>query len=370
MPADSAAFPPTSCTLCPRQCRVNRAAGERGVCGAADSLRVARAALHVWEEPVISVGAGSGTVFFSGCPLQCCYCQNAPISLDFEGVDIPLERLVQIFLELQNEKRAANINLVTASHYLPWVVAAVREARTRGLVVPIVYNTSSYETVESIRALAGTVDIYLADFKYDSCEQSDAARLYSHAADYHDVALRAIDEMLEQVGEPRFARFTPLGGEDSLGVTDVAAHQDAEDGAGASEGADSGKTAEDGAAGSAGFDAIEDTEDMPIVMTRGIIIRHLLFPGRLEESKRVVAELWKRYGDRVLYSFMSQYTPPAQSLRFPELNRTVEPGEYEALLDFADSIGLEDYFWQEGNAARESFIPAWNGEGVIRPDSF
>ncbi len=384
MRADLAVFPPTSCTLCPRCCHVNRAVGERGICGAADTLRVARAALHAWEEPVISVGAGSGTVFFSGCPLQCCYCQNAAISLDYEGVDISLERLVRIFLELQNDKKAANINLVTATHYLPWILAAVKQARNRGLFVPVVYNSSSYETVESIRALGGTVDVYLADFKYDSCKRSDAARLYSHASDYHDIAIRAIDAMLEQVGKPQFTHMKSLNAKsskpDCAYVVSDCADADAGDVAdGNVNGPDAGRGGLDGrhanganeaVQGLAGNTGLEQSGDGSLMMARGVIVRHLLLPGRLEESKCVVAELWRRYGDSVLYSFMSQYTPPAKRLRFSELNRTVDSDEYEKLLDFADSIGMEDYFWQEGDAARESFIPAWDGKGVIPPDSF
>ena len=317
---DSAVSLPTSCALCPRRCGVNRAAGQRGVCGAADELRVARAALHEWEEPIISVGAGSGTVFFSGCPLRCVYCQNAEISTGFAGVDITLERLVEIFLELQNEKHAANINLVTPTHYAPWIVAGVEQARARGLRIPIVYNTSGYETAEAVRALAGVVDVYLVDFKYAPDGESDAARSYSHAPDYHGEALAALDEMLSQVGEPTFGEHRYIA---------------------------------------------EGEEATDPLMTRGIIVRHLVLPGRLDESRQVVRELWERYGNRVLYSFMSQYTPLREFPRFPELNRPTTADEYEALLDFADDLGMEDYFWQEGDAALESFIPLWNGEGVL-----
>ena len=316
----SAVSLPTSCQLCPRRCGVNRAAGQRGICGAADELRVARAALHEWEEPVISVGAGSGTVFFSGCPLRCVYCQNADISTGFAGIDISLDRLVEIFLEQQDVRHAANINLVTPTHYAPWIIAAVKEARARGLHVPVLYNTSGYETAEAVRALAGTIDVYLTDFKYAPDAVSDAARAYSHAPDYHDEALAALDAMVAQVGEPQFGEHRYL---------------------------------------------VDGEELADPLMTRGVIVRHLVMPGRLDDSKRVVAELWERYGNRVLYSFMSQYTPVREFARFPELNRPTSTEEYEALLDFADDLGMEDYFWQEGNAALESFIPAWNGEGVV-----
>ena len=311
---------PTSCTLCPRRCGANRAAGERGVCGADDTLRIARAALHEWEEPVVSVGRGSGTVFFSGCPLRCCYCQNAEISMGGAGVETSFERLVEVFLELQNESGAANINLVTPTHYAPWIVPAVAEARRRGLRVPVLYNTSGYETAEGIRALAGTVDVYLADFKYAPDALSDAARLYSRAPDYHDEALAALDAMVAQVGEPAFGE-----------------HRYVEGGA----------------------------ERSAVKMVRGVIVRHLVLPGRVGESKRVVEELWRRYGNAVLYSFMSQYTPMRTFPDHPELDRPTTAEEYEELLDFADELGIEDYFWQEGDAALESFIPAWDGTGVV-----
>ena len=316
----SAVSLPTSCALCPRRCGANRAAGERGVCGADDKLRVARAALHVWEEPVISVGAGSGTVFFSGCPLRCIYCQNADISTRLQGIDIPFERLVEVFLELQDQEHAANINLVTPTHYVPWIVPAVAEARRRGLRIPVLYNTSGYETVEAVRSLAGTVDVYLTDFKYAPDVQSDAARVYSHARDYHDVALAALDEMVVQVGKPVFGE-----------------HRYLEDG----------------------------KEAVAPALWRGVVVRHLVMPGRVQDSKAVVRELWGRYGNDVIYSFMSQYTPMREFVLHPELNRPTTAEEYEAVLDYADELGIEEYFWQQGDAALESFIPEWDGAGVL-----
>lgn len=310
---DSVPSLPTSCELCPRRCRADRAAGCAGVCGADDTLRIARAALHEWEEPCISRGAGSGTVFFSGCPLRCCYCQNYDISLDNCGREISSARLVEIFFELKAQG-AANINLVTGTQYLPWIVPAISDARARGLGIPVIWNTSGYERAQVIRFLAKTVDVYLSDFKYAPDSVSDAACLYSGAPEYFEVALQALDAMVETKGKPRFA--------------------------------------EDG------------------TLLSGVVVRHLLLPGRLEDSKYVMRVLWERYGTRVLYSLMSQYTPVRALDRFPALNHASDADEYEALLDYVDSFGLEDYYWQEGDAARESFIPPFDETGVLAaPDS-
>lgn len=299
---------PTKCELCPRRCGVNRRAGQIGVCGADDTLRIARAALHEWEEPCISVGAGSGAVFFSGCPLRCRYCQNFDISLDNRGRVISTERLTDIFFELAVQG-AANINLVTATQYAPFVIEAVAAARQRGLSLPIIWNTSGYELPSTVTLLKGTVDIYLDDFKYPPASVSDAAARYSHAPDYFSVATEALDAMLEAVGEPRFADDGTLLG--------------------------------------------------------GVVVRHLLLPDRLEDSKYVMRYLWQRYGNRVLYSLMSQYTPIRTFSDMPELNHKVGQAEYEALLDYLDDMGLEDYFWQDGDAAEESFIPPFDETGVF-----
>ena len=304
------------CNVCPRMCGANRLAGERGVCGAADTVVVARAALHFWEEPVLSGERGSGAVFFANCPLRCVYCQNAPIAAGQAGVAVTVERLASICLELQ-DKGALNVNFVTPTHYSLQIREALACARERGLAIPVVWNTSGYERTETVRALAGTVDVYLDDFKY--ADAALAAR-YSHAADYPQVALAALDEMVAQVGAPAF-----------------------------------------------------DEVDGELRMTRGVIVRHLLLPGALAQSKEVLETLYTRYGDAVCYSIMNQYTPViAQSdsasgvaARFPELCERVPAEDYEALLDFADSLGMEDYFWQEGLAAEESFIPAWDLEGVL-----
>lgn len=311
---------PTSCTLCPRACGVDRAAGARGLCGADDKLIVARAALHFWEEPPISGAQGSGTVFFAHCPLHCVYCQNASIAAGSAGVSISVERLAQICLELQGQG-ALNINFVTPTHYAPQARRAVFLARERGLIIPIVWNTSGYETVEAVRSNAGIVDVYLTDFKY---AHAHAAARYSNAPDYPQVALAALDEMVKQVGSPLFDQ---LEGEDRL--------------------------------------------------IRGVVVRHLMLPGALQDSKRVVRLVHERYGASVLLSLMNQYTPvlvdmaAAQDARAigvlrrnPELAKRVPDDEYESLLEYADDLGVEDYFWQQGAAAEESFIPSFDLTGV------
>ena len=303
---------PSSCDWCPRACGADRRAGERGACGADDALVVARASLHFWEEPPISGERGSGTVFFSNCPLHCLYCQNAVIAAGEAGRAISVDRLAEIMGELEG-KGALNINLVTPTHYRGQAVEAVRRARAAGMSLPIVWNTSGYETVASVRALAGTVDVYLADFKYADAR---IARAYSNAPDYPEVAMRALEEMVRTVGAPEY-----------------------------------------------------DEVDGRPRMTRGVIVRHLMLPGRLEDSMEVVRQVHERFGDDVRLSLMNQYTPvidPASpaAARHPELLDRVSDEEYELLLDYADVLGVIDYFWQQGGAAEESFIPAFDNEGV------
>ena len=304
---------PQACDWCPRNCGANRKAGQSGFCGANNTLRVARAALHFWEEPPLSGSAGSGAVFFSGCPLRCCVCQNAVIATSQVGQEIDLERLEQVFFELRDQG-ALNINLVTPTHYAPLIAQAVQSARFHGFDLPFVWNTSGYETVEAVRQLAGTVNVYLDDFKYAS---SELAAQYSHAADYVEVALAALDAMVEQIGEPQF-----------------------------------------------------DEYNGDVRLTRGVVVRHLLLPSHVEDSKAVVALLSARYGDSILLSLMNQYTPIMDpqcvaAQRYPWLLQAPTNEEYEELLDFADTLGIDDYFWQEGGAVDESFIPAFDGTGVL-----
>ena len=290
------------CDLCPRKCLVDRKKGEKGICGQTENLKVARAALHFWEEPCISGDAGSGAVFFSGCPLHCVFCQNENIANGMVGKEISLERLVDIFLELQ-KKRANNINLVTPGHFVPQIVKALDQARKEGLTLPVVYNTSSYETVDTIKMLEGYVDIYLPDFKYMS---PGLSKKYSHAPDYAEVAKAAIAEMVRQTGKAVFVN----GDEDNL-------------------------------------------------ILRGTIVRHLTLPGCMADSMQILKYLHETYGDMIYISIMNQFTPLSNLEKYPELNRRITDEEYETLVDYAIEIGIENGFIQEGDTAEESFIPAF-----------
>ncbi|MGF7142416.1 putative pyruvate formate lyase activating enzyme [Anaerotaenia torta] len=292
------------CTLCPRDCHVDRTRGQRGYCGAGEELVVARAALHLWEEPCISGEEGSGTVFFSGCSLGCVYCQNANIAKGLAGKEITRGRLTEIFLELELQG-ANNINLVTPGHYIPQIFEGLSQARRKGLQIPVVYNSSGYEKAESIHLLEGLVDIYLPDLKYYA---SQPAIKYSNCRDYFLHASAAIAEMVRQTGPPEF---------DDRGM-----------------------------------------------MKRGVIVRHLLLPGYLADSKKVIEYLYDTYGDTIYISIMNQYTPMPVMAEYPEINRCVTEEEYEELVDYAIELGVENGFIQEGETASESFIPEFNGEGV------
>ena len=267
-------------------------------------VMAARAALHFWEEPCISGTEGSGAVFFSGCTLRCVFCQNHEIAAGAVGKPVTEERLSRIFLELQ-EKGANNINLVTAGHYLPAVAEALKLAKVQGLQIPVVYNSSGYEKPEALRLLDGLVDIYLPDMKY---MDADLARKYSRAGDYPEVAKIALAEMVRQCPKAEF---------DERGL-----------------------------------------------MRKGIIVRHLLLPGHVKDSKAVLNYLYTTYRDQIFISIMSQYTPMPQIAAYPELNRRVTRREYNRLLDFAMELGIENGFFQEGDPVGESFIPAFDGEGI------
>ena len=275
-----------------------------GYCGVKKTLRVARAALHFWEEPCISGEEGSGAVFFTGCNLRCVFCQNFQIARAEQGKEITVERLSEIFLELQ-EQKANNINLVTATHYVPQVVEALKIAKEKGLHIPVVYNCGGYETVETLKLLEGLVDIYLPDFKYVN---HDRAKRYSRAEDYPEAAKKALAEMVRQQPEAEF---------DERGI-----------------------------------------------MKKGVIVRHLMLPGGIKDSKAVVKYLYETYGNQIFISLMNQYTPLPHVADYPEIDRKLKKFEYDRLVDYAISLGVENGFIQEGETAEESFIPAFTNEGV------
>ena len=306
------------CRLCPRECGVNRKEGQTGFCQMDGTLRVARAALHMWEEPCISGKRGSGAVFFSGCNLRCVYCQNFDIAAGTRGKEISRGRLSEIFLELQAQG-AANINLVTPDHDLPDIVWALTAAKRQELHLPVVYNGSGYEKADVIAALDGIVDIFLTDFKYMDGEL--AGRL-SYAGDYPEVAKRALEQMVKITGEPLF---------DEKGM-----------------------------------------------MQKGVIVRHLLLPGHKKNAKAVLKYLWETYGDKIYISLMNQYTPMVQLTSHsgnqkeleevvrqePQLMRKVTAREYEQVVDYALQLGITNAFIQEGDVAKESFIPDFDTTGV------
>ena len=292
------------CSLCPRECGVNRLNGRKGFCGQTASLKVARAALHMWEEPCISGTNGSGTVFFAGCHLGCVFCQNGQISRGSNGKEISIIRLAQIFMELQ-EKGAHNINLVTPTHFVPHIIEALRISRKMGLHLPIVYNTGGFEKLDTLQMLDGWVDVYLTDFKFMDLH---LARRYANEEGYSFYAAKALEEMYRQTGEPVFD--------------------------------------EDG------------------MMTKGIIVRHMVLPGQAMDSRRIIDYIYDTYGDKVYLSLMNQYTPSGNLEKYPELKVKVKTKVYERLIDYTLRKGVENAFIQEGQTAKESFIPDFDGEGV------
>ncbi len=294
-----------NCKLCPRECGANRLGGKRGYCLADDKIYIARAALHFWEEPCISGESGSGTVFFSGCSMKCVFCQNYDISTEGFGKEVSVERLAEIFSELQNQG-ANNINLVTPTHYTLQIKDALKIAKNNGLKIPIVYNCSGYEKVETLKLLEGLVDIYLPDFKYFD---NSLAIKYSNADNYFKTASLAVSEMLRQTGG-------------------------------------------------------ENIFDENGIMKKGVIVRHLLLPENIENSKKVISYLYTMFGDKIYISIMNQYTPIKKHNKFPELNKTISKAEYDEAVEFAVSLGVENGFIQDGETAKESFIPKFNLEGI------
>lgn len=307
---DESAF--QSCMLCPRRCGAHRAQGQAGLCGATSALRVARSALHYWEEPPISGDSGSGAIFFSGCPLRCVFCQNHEISHEGFGLEVSVRRLAQMMLELQDQG-ALNINLVTPMHFLPQIREALPLARKAGLRLPIVCNTSGYELPQAVDAMSDVIDIWLTDFKYASPWL--AGRL-SAVRDYPEVATVALSRMLEALRR-------------------------------------------------AGGELLDDDG----IMKRGIIVRHLVLPGHADDSCAVLDRVWELCGNEVDISVMNQYTPNDYCRQKGGLlARSVTDQEYEQVLDHADDLGFERMWWQQGGTVSESFVPAFDATGVRGPE--
>ena len=288
------------CEICPRECKIDRYT-QKGYCKASNKLRVALYSLHMWEEPCISGTFGSGTIFFSYCNLKCVYCQNYKISFGY-GKDISIKRFVDMCIELQN-KKAHNINLVTPTHYVTQVIKGIKQAKKNGLNIPIIYNTSGYEQVNTIKLLTNTVDIYLTDFKY---YDNLYGKKYSNVDNYCEIAKLALEEMYNQVGNPIIEKG---------------------------------------------------------IMIRGIIVRVLRLPGLVDDAKKILKYLYDTYKDNIYISIMNQYTP-VRKTKFKELNRTVTIEEYYELVNYACDLGITNAFIQEDGTQTEGFIPNFNKEGV------
>ena len=294
------------CTLCPRRCGVNRLESERGYCGAGRFARVALVSLHPWEEPCIAGTSGAGTVFFSHCSLRCLFCQNAVISHEENGIDVTEERLAEIFLE-QQERGAATLDLVTPTHFAPQILSALRMAKSRGLTLPVVWNSSGYEREESIRAIADAIDVFLPDLKY--IDEKSAADC-SDARDYFSYASAAIKAMVGAKGAPVLR--------------------------------------EDG------------------ILASGVLVRQLILPGKRKESMRILDWLWTTFGNKIMLSLMGQYTPMYRAAEVKGMNRTLTTFEYESVVNHALDLGITRCYVQERGAASEEFVPKFDGTGVIR----
>lgn len=291
------------CEICPRKCKVNRNNGELGYCKVSNKMKIGGYHLHMWEEPIITGKYGSGTIFFSYCNLRCAYCQNYDLSFNSVGEYITIERLSDIMLELQ-EMQAENVNLVTPTHYIPLIKNSIVLAKEKGLKIPIVYNTSGYESVESLKTLEGLIDIYLPDFKY----YDNSLGKYSSVADYFNIASLALKEMYRQVGKPKYNKKGML--------------------------------------------------------KKGVIVRHLVLPNNYQDSKKIINYLYQEYKDNIILSIMNQYTI-TKITKYPELNQKVDPKEYDNLIDYAYNLGIRNCFTQEEESQSESFIPKFKGDTII-----
>lgn len=294
-----------NCRLCPRECGANRISGV-GACGGGEKARIALVSLHPWEEPVIAGDKGAGTVFFGGCNLRCVFCQNYEIShSDNKNLpEVTDERLAEIFLE-QQERGAATLDLVTPTHYILQIVHALELAKEKGFSLPVVYNSSGYEKVESLELLQGHVDVFLPDLKY---YDSEAAKLYSGAEDYFTVAAKAIRYMVDMTGEMKL----------------------------------------DGG-----------------LLKKGVLVRHMVLPNHRKDSMKLLDWLWNEFGDSIYLSLMNQYTPMYRAAEFKKINRQLTTFEYQSVVDYAYDLGFRNCLIQAEKAAGKEFVPKWTGEGVI-----
>lgn len=287
------------CMLCPHNCKINRLQGKLGRCKAKDTVKIALYSVHDFEEPCISGENGSGTVFFSNCNLNCIYCQNYEISQLGKGKEITITELADIFL-LQQERNVENINLVTPTSYVPQIIEAIKLARSKGLHLPIIYNTNSYENADTIKMLEGYVDIYLPDLKY---AENEIGKKYSKIDNYFEVATKAIEEMVNQVGMPQF---------DEKGK-----------------------------------------------IKKGVIIRHLVLPNYIENSKKVLTWIHENLPNDVYVSVMAQYFPTYKAKNDDKINRKLTKQEWKEILDYVDELGIENGYVQELGEHEEEFVPKW-----------
>jgi len=293
-----------NCTLCPRKCSVNRLDGQLGFCNASLDIKIAKVSLHQWEEPCISGTSGSGTVFFSNCNMRCVFCQNHTISHEGIGKTVSINHLSEIFLE-QQKKGAYNINLVTPTHYVPQIIEALKLAKNKGLKIPILYNSNAYENIDTIKALSGFIDVYLPDLKY---YRNKYALRYSKSPNYFNVASEVITEMVSQVGTAKF--------------------------------------------------------DADGIIQKGVIIRHLMLPGLLFDSKKVIDFIYSTFDNSVYISLMNQYTPMYKAANYPEINKALNPDHYDALIDYCINLGITNCFIQEGGTSSKAFVPDFDLSGV------
>ena len=294
------------CTICPRNCKVNRLSGKKGYCKCDDKIKIALVSTHMYEEPCISGKKGSGTIFFSNCNLNCVYCQNYEISQKGKGVNITIEELSEKFMYLQN-KGVNNINLVTPTMYVYQIIEAIKKAKEKGLTIPIIYNSNGYENVETIKILNGYIDIYLPDLKYFS---NDIAIKYSNAPNYFEIATKAIQEMYKQVG---VTRINERG-----------------------------------------------------IMEKGLIIRHLILPNYLQNSKNILKWIKENIDPEVHISVMAQYFPTNEAYKYEKLNRKITRKEYKEIKKYIITLGMENGYFQGLESNEEKYVPVFCNKNVTK----